>query len=253
VEFRLIFFIFVLVSFSVLESYLTRRPNYLGSVRKVSNALLLVIGTVCSLLFFKVTPLAVSSFAKEQGIGLFNLWNISWWIEMLVGVVLLDFIIYWQHRYFHYSKFFWKFHRVHHLDSFLDASTALRFHPIEIVFSLLIKAGFVLLLGLSVNTVLLFEIILSSMAIFNHANIQLPVRVEELLRRFVVTPNFHVIHHHPDMDKHNSNYGFNLSIWDYLFKSYSEDKSYDFKKFDCGLEGEREDTLKGMLMSPFKK
>uniref|UniRef100_UPI003562BFD0 sterol desaturase family protein n=1 Tax=Halobacteriovorax sp. TaxID=2020862 RepID=UPI003562BFD0 len=231
----------------------TRKSNLYGNQRKLSNLLLLLTGTVLSQIFIKLSPVAVSIIASKQGIGLFNLLSVPLWVETLAGIIFLDFIIYWQHRYFHYSKFFWKFHRVHHLDAFLDATTALRFHPLEIIFSLLIKTFFVLLLGISVNTVLLFEIILSSMAIFNHANIQLPWKLENYLRYFIVTPNYHVIHHHPDMDKHNSNYGFNLSVWDYIFRSYSENKNYDFKTFECGLKSEREDSLKGMLMSPFKR
>lgn len=251
--FRLFFFVFILVSFSLLEVFFARKADSSGRGRKLSNILLLVVGTVCSQLFLKVSPLAVSSLASELGFGLFNLWSMAPWIEMILGVVFLDLVIYFQHRFFHYSDFFWKFHRVHHLDTFLDATTALRFHPIEIIFSLLIKTTVVFLMGVSVDTVLLFEIILSSMAIFNHANIQLPKRVEEYLQYFIVTPNFHVIHHHPDTDKHNSNYGFNLSIWDYIFRSYSRNESYDFKKFKCGLGGEKVDSLKGMLMIPFKK
>lgn len=221
--------------------------------RRLSNIGLIVIGSLISTIFVRVSPIFVSNFAESKGLGLFNVASVPFYFRFVFSIIILDFFIYIQHRAFHYFNFFWKFHRIHHLDNILDATSALRFHPVEIVLSLLFKSLIVIIFGISAEAVMLFSVILSSMAIFNHANLQLPFGIDKLLSFIVVTPNFHVIHHHPDPNLHNSNFGFNLSLWDYLFKTYKKSKTDDFSNYECGLSDGEENSLKGMLFIPFKK
>ena len=254
---RLLIFIFTLCFFSCFEVILGRRvdPNAsserLG--RKLSNILILVIGTIFSLLLIRLAPVASSNLASSYNFGLFNYFDAPAYLKTGVGIILLDLVIYFQHRAFHYFEFLWRFHRVHHLDNFLDATSALRFHPVEIVLSLFIKSLAVVLFGLSIETILIFEVILSSMAIFNHANLRLSSVVDYYLRFIVVTPNFHAIHHSPSFQCHNSNFGFNLSLWDYLFKTSRSVGDVDFSNYECGLGNKKENSLKGMLLIPFKR
>ncbi|WP_290729633.1 sterol desaturase family protein [Halobacteriovorax sp. JY17] len=256
-SYRLLAFLSILFIFSFLELYLKRRddPNPLGErwSRKLSNFLLLSVGALFSLLFIRVAPMASSEFASAHEIGILNWLKLPFFAEVIVGVIFLDLIIYFQHRAFHRFNFLWRFHKVHHVDNLLDSTTALRFHPIEILLSLFVKSLAILVLGVRGDVVLVFEFILSSMAIFNHANIQLPIFVEKYLKFFLVTPNFHVIHHHPEKEFHNSNFGFNLSFWDYIFKTSQSGLGIDFSNYKCGLEGEEENSLKGMLEIPFRK
>ena len=254
---RLLIFIFTICFFSCFEVILGRRvdPNAsrerLG--RKFSNILLLAIGTIFSLLLFRLSPVAASSFALSYKFGLLNLFDAPVYLKTGIGIILLDLVIYFQHRAFHYFDFLWRFHRVHHLDNFLDATSALRFHPVEILLSLFIKSLAVILFGLPIETILIFEVILSSMAIFNHANLRLSNTVDYYLRFIIVTPNFHAIHHNPSLQCHNSNFGFNLSIWDYLFMTSHSVGNVDFSNYECGLGNEKENSLKGMLLIPFKR
>ncbi len=166
---------------------------------------------------------AISTFAEQKVLGLFHWFIIDSSVEFAMSIVLLDLAIYWQHRIFHEVNVFWKLHRVHHSDIDLDATSALRFHPIEMIFSMFYKVILVLILGLSVESILVFEIILSSMAIFNHSNLYLPIWLERGLRFFIVTPQMHIIHHSIDQTESDTNYGFNLSIWDKVFGTYTSE------------------------------
>lgn len=139
---------------------------------------------------------------------------------MIVGLILMDAMIYWQHRLFHQWSWGWRLHRVHHSDPELDTSSAVRFHPLEILLSLFIKAAFIWLLGVPAIAVLLFDILLNGFALFNHTNVRLPESLERILRFGVVTPDMHRIHHSRDNQEASSNFGFCLSIWDRLFNSY---------------------------------
>lgn len=153
----------------------------------------------------------------------------------VVALILLDALIYWQHRLFHTVPWFWRLHRVHHSDPELDVSSAVRFHPIEILLSLAIKALAIWLLGIPAEAVLLFDILLNGFAMFNHTNIHLHRRIDLPLRWFVVTPDMHRIHHSRQKNEANSNYGFCLSVWDRLFSSYTADSQYGDQALNIGL------------------
>ena len=146
-------------------------------------------------LLFPIVAVGVAALSVKNGWGLLNMTPLPDWLEILLALILLDMAIYWQHVAFHRIPFFWSFHKVHHVDRDIDVTTGLRFHPIEIVFSLAYKLAVVLVLGAPVLAVILFEIILNGCAMFNHSNVKLPLSVDRVLRRFIVTPDMHRVHH----------------------------------------------------------
>jgi len=162
-------------------------------------------------------------FFRENGWGLFNVFNVNAYVQMALSIVLLDGAIYFQHVLSHKIPLVWRLHRVHHADVDLDVTSALRFHPLEILFSIVYKLAVVFILGVGPEAILMFEVILSSMAMFNHSNIHLPKTFEKILRFFIVTPQMHIIHHSIDRSESDKNYGFNLSVWDRLFGTYQKD------------------------------
>ncbi|MEM1140247.1 MAG: sterol desaturase family protein, partial [Pseudomonadota bacterium] len=161
-----------------------------------------------------------------SGIGLFNWLDAPIWLSVPLSILLLDCAIYWQHVLTHRVPMLWRLHRVHHSDHDVDVTTALRFHPFEIAFSMGLKIGLVVALGAPAAAVVLFEVILNGMAMFNHANARLPRWLERPLRWLVVTPEMHRIHHSQDEAETNSNYGFNLSLWDRIFGTYQRQSAH---------------------------
>ena len=199
-------------------------------------------GGVVRLCMPGLLPIAVAYFSQQQGWGLFNALEWHAVIELVIALLLFDLVIYWQHRLMHQIPWLWRFHSVHHSDEALDASTALRFHPLEIALSFLVKAMVIVMLGASVLSVLLFEIILNGMALFNHSNWRLPACIEWRLHPWLVTPAMHRIHHSDLRQFHDKNYGFCLSIWDRVFASFVSRKDlYSFlelsyNKINIGLK-----------------
>jgi sterol desaturase/sphingolipid hydroxylase (fatty acid hydroxylase superfamily) len=159
---------------------------------------------------------------QEDQFGLFFRLQLPEYLEIFLSILILDLAIYFQHILFHKISFLWPLHRVHHSDIDLDFTSALRFHPLEIIFSFGYKLLFIYLFGISFLAVLIFEIILNFIAMFNHSNINIHTRFEGILRLFVVTPQMHIIHHSIKKNESDSNFGFNLSIWDRLFKTYTK-------------------------------
>ncbi len=194
-------------------------------------------------------------YARTHGIGLLHWSTLTITESWFVTVVALDLLIYWQHRLLHINGLLWRLHRVHHSDTALDATSALRFHPLEILLSMGIKIPAVLVLGAPPGAVLLFEILLNGFALFAHANLGLPSRFEHLLRYAVVTPEMHRIHHSVLREEHDSNYGFQLSIWDRLFGSYRHATRDAPESFPLGLSTFRmahEQTLSALLIQPLR-
>jgi sterol desaturase/sphingolipid hydroxylase (fatty acid hydroxylase superfamily) len=173
----------------------------------------------------------------------------------VAGFILLDLLIYWQHVVFHKVPVLWRLHRMHHADTELDATSGLRFHPLEIVLSLAIKAAAIIVLGVPAVAVLVFEIVLNGMALYNHSNVRLPERFERVLRWFVVTPEMHVIHHSTERRETDSNFGFNLALWDRLFGTYSHRPQAGYDGMVIGIEAFRdasEQRLDRLLTQPFR-
>lgn len=223
-----------------------------------TNALLVAAGTLAArALAMAPAPLAAGAaaiWASTNGVGLFNMVAIPPWAGVGVGMIALDLVVWAQHWAFHRFALLWAFHRVHHGDRDVDATTALRFHPIEILLSALLKAAAAIALGAPLAAVILFEVLLNACAIFNHANTSLPPFVERIGRCVLITPDLHRIHHSQRPDEHNSNYGFCLSSWDWLFGTLR-------RRADAGaapdvlglsdLQDSRPELLSWSLMSPF--
>lgn len=191
------------------------------ALRRANNIAMVALDTLLLRLLFPV--LAAGLAAERDGHGLFAhlsaLVPLPGWLEMLLAVILFDLAIYWQHRLFHVVPALWRLHRVHHADPDVDVTTALRFHPGEIILSMAIKLALVWLLGPPALAVMIFEVLLNASAMFNHGNVALPGRLEAALRRIIVTPEMHCIHHMAHPADMNRNFGFCLSLWDRWFGS----------------------------------
>ncbi|HEX7027321.1 MAG TPA: sterol desaturase family protein, partial [Gammaproteobacteria bacterium] len=190
--------------------------------------------------FFPLAAVGIALFAQEHGLGLLHHAPLPAMADIVLTVIALDLIIYWQHRLFHKIPLLWRLHKVHHADLELDVSTGLRFHPVEILLSMLIKTGVILLLGLPALGVLIFEVLLNSTSLFNHGNLHIPVSVDRWLRRLVVTPDMHRVHHSPHAMETNSNFGFNLPWWDWLFRSYRDQPQEGHLHMRLGLDDQPE-------------
>lgn len=206
------------------ELYAPRRMLVTSKVgRWLTNWGISIVNTSVTV-FLKVllgaAAVAAALDAEMLGWGLFN--SLDWpvWLECLLVFVLLDFAIWAQHWASHKIPILWRLHRVHHADRDIDVTTAIRFHPLEIALSMGLKIGLVYLLGAPVLAVILFEVVLNGAAMFNHANIRLG-RWDRVLRQVIVTPDMHRVHHSVIRSEHDTNYGFNLSLWDRIFGTYT--------------------------------
>jgi sterol desaturase/sphingolipid hydroxylase (fatty acid hydroxylase superfamily) len=214
--------------------------------------------SVNSILLRFVAPLGgigVAAWADAQGWGLFHRVAVPEWLAVLASVVLLDLAIYFQHVMFHAVPIFWRLHMVHHADLDFDVTTGLRFHTIEILLSFGIKAAVILLLGAPTVAVLILEVLLNATSMFNHSNARLPLALDRLLRLFVVTPDMHRVHHSVIVRETNSNFGFNLPWWDWLFGTYRDQPAKGHDGMTIGLEQFRDqrqvERLHWMMLLPF--
>lgn len=197
----------------------------------------------------------IAAWAATQGIGLFNALPVPEGLAFLLSVLLLDLVIYGQHIVFHYWKPLWRLHRVHHCDLDVDFTTALRFHPVEILLSVAVKVVAVVALGAPVAAVVVFEILLNGSAMFNHGNLRLPARIDRVLRAVLVTPDMHRVHHSVLRAETDSNFGFALSFWDRLFRTYRDQPAQGHDAMTIGLPAfreERDQGLVALLLNPFR-
>ncbi|QPJ62583.1 MAG: sterol desaturase family protein [Candidatus Nitronauta litoralis] len=235
-QIRLSIFIGVFLLMLVLEQFIQRHPTVDSKARRLAiNLGLTLLNTGLVKLIFGAAAAGVAAYAQSKGWGLLNILNVPAGLNILISVIVLDFSIYWQHVLVHTVPLFWRFHIVHHSDLDLDVSSGFRFHPLEIVFSMLYKMLVVLLLGPSVIGVVVFEAILNGMAQFSHSNITLPLGLDRALRYLLVTPDMHRIHHSVERDETDSNYGFNLSIWDRWFGTYNDHGRKPQPEIDIGV------------------
>ena len=259
---RLAFFLGVLAVMALWETVFPHRYEiyklcgYSRGWRWLVHFAVAVINTVVVRLLVPGAALGVALWARHSQFGLFSLMDLPGWVTCMLALLILDLAIYAQHVMFHAVPLFWRFHRVHHVDRAFDVTTALRFHPLEIVVSLLVKTGVVVLWGIPPVAVIIFEVVLNGMAMFNHSNIAMPRPVERVLRALLVTPAMHRIHHSRIYTETNSNYGFNLSVWDRLFKTYCP-RSLNGDNIRFGLEDfadkYQNQTLGGLMAIPFQK
>ena len=253
---RLILFLAIFLFIAGWEALLPRRP--LSSQRRprwFSNLGLGLLNQLLVRLCFPILLFALASFTQQQGWGALNVLGMPQILAIVVSILLLDLLIYAQHRLFHRVNWLWRLHRVHHSDMEFDVTTAVRFHPLEIILSMIIKMCFVVALGAPALAVLIFEVILSATALFNHGNISIPPGLDKLLRRLIVTPDMHRVHHSWTPAETNSNFGFNLSCWDYLFGSYKDQPAQGHLEMTVGLKEYRSQSalsLRALLQQPFK-
>lgn len=220
------------------------------------NLSIVLIDSISLKLFLPFLAVGVAQYAFEHSIGLFNIIDFPIWVEIILSLLLLDLIIYGQHVMMHKIPLFWSLHKMHHTELGLDVTSAVRFHPIEIIISMLIKMLFVLVMGIPITAVILFEIILNGLALFNHSNLKLNKSLDKQLRKCIVTPSIHWIHHSRIVKETNSNYGFNLIIWDKLFSTFRAKPSVDYAEMQQGLREfsvSRPLNIYELLILPFKK
>ncbi len=250
---RLIVFVGLFGLFAVIESLAPRKTRVQARPgRWFTNWALIVLDTA-SLKLLPFLAVAAAFDAADMGWGVFNFTDWPQWVEVILAIAILDFAIWLQHLITHKIPLLWRFHRVHHADRDIDVTTALRFHPVEILFSMVLKIGIVYGLGPSALAVILFEIILNGTAMFNHANMRLPLWLDGFVRLILVTPDMHRVHHSVYRDEHDSNYGFSLSIWDRIFRTYVAQPKDGHDKMTIGLEwqDERPRQIAWVLALPF--
>jgi sterol desaturase/sphingolipid hydroxylase (fatty acid hydroxylase superfamily) len=253
---RLACFAGVLLLMALWEALAPRRQRTTGRAMRWSSNLGLVVLNVLALRFLlPLGAMGTAEVAQKHGWGMLNNDLVPGWLSVLVAVVVLDLVIYFQHVLFHAVPLLWRLHMVHHADLDFDATTGVRFHTIEILLSLAIKMGAVVLIGAPVLAVLIFEVLLNATSVFNHGNVRLPAWLDRLLRLVLVTPEMHRVHHSIIPRETNSNFGFNLPWWDFLFGTYRAQPADGHEGMTIGLEQFRDekiaDRLDGMLLLPF--
>lgn len=252
---RMTFFIGIFAVMAGLEFLLPRRKRQFGRVRRwPTNWAIVLLDALLVRLIFPIGGVGLCIWAEANGIGLFNHFGASGWLPAVAGFLLLDFAVWLQHLAAHKIPLLWRLHRVHHADGDMDVTTALRFHPIEILLSFMWKAGVAIAVGVPPEAMLIFEIVLNGAAIFNHANARLPLALDRILRLIVVTPDMHRVHHSDRQIETDSNYGFNLSVWDRLFKTYTAQPQGGHDGMTVGLTpdlAERATHFPASLAIPF--
>ena len=254
---RLLVFASVLVIMASAEALWPRKKRVMTRpTRWFNNLSLSVINSIAIKVLGPITAIAVADYALDNGYGLLGMLPLPLWLEILLGFVILDLLIYFQHVLSHRVPMIWRFHKVHHADRDIDVTTGIRFHPIEVLFSMLYKCVFILILGPLPIAVFLFEVFLNGSAMFNHANVRLPLWLDKVLRLIIVTPDMHRVHHSIIRKETNSNYGFFLSIWDRIFKTYIDQPKLGHDDMVIGLDEYQTKSpasLVWSLKTPFKQ
>ncbi len=218
---RLLFFLGIFSAVGIAEIIYPRRSLTTSkSWRWFANVGIIFLNTFFIRLLFSAGAVGVALFVSEHNWGMFNSLAIPYWLAVILTVIILDFVIYLQHVMFHAVPTLWRLHMMHHADMDIDVTTGTRFHPIEMILSMLIKASAIIVLGAPALGVIIFEIILNGTAMFNHGNVKLPIDLDAVLRLFVVTPDMHRVHHSVFPVETNSNFGFSLPWWDRLMGTY---------------------------------
>lgn len=221
-NFRLAFFLFGLIAFGLLGLLFPFVKVKNSFLRVLTNLLMGTSGAIFTIILFPGGLYLLALKLEGTTWGLLNGLSLPYFIEFFFTIIFFDLAIYAQHVLSHRLPFLWRFHKIHHADPCFDTTTALRFHPGEIIISFLFKASLVFLFSFDKFAIVAFEILLNFSAMFNHSNFTLPRRLESLSRKVIVTPDFHRVHHSPDGDLTNTNYGFFFSFWDYVFQTYNK-------------------------------
>ena len=242
---------------AALEFFAPRRtPKPVKAKRWFTNWVIVIIDSFVLRLVFASAAVGAALWAQSTNIGLFNILPVPAWVAFAISFIVLDFAIWLSHVASHKIPVLWKIHRMHHSDVDMDVSTAIRFHPIEILLSMLWKTIIVIALGAPAEAVLVFEIVLNGAAMFNHANMRLPGKVDQIVRLVIVTPDMHRVHHSIIDRETDSNYGFNLAIWDRMFGTYTAQPQDGHDAMKLGLarwQDERPTSLLWTLKIPFMR
>ena len=246
--------------FALMALWEVIAPKRVLSISKVlrwkSNIGIVILNSIILRLAFPAAAAGMAIYAEAHGWGLLNWLAMPTWLMVVTSVLLLDLVIYWQHVVMHRVPLLWRLHRVHHADLDIDVTTGARFHPFEIFLSMLIKFAAIALLGSPVLAVLIFEVLLNAMSMFNHSNVALPNFIDNKLRQLIVTPDMHRVHHSVDVIETNSNFGFSLSWWDRLFGTYRAQPSLGHLRMSIGLAEWRNPVIScklvNMLSIPFR-
>ncbi len=243
--------------FLVLEAWFPRRavPQIWTQARFAHNLALFVINALVARLLLPLSLLVVASGAEQAHFGLFNLMELPTWVEVALAVILLDLAIYGQHVATHKIPVLWRLHKVHHADRAMDVSTAVRFHPLELVLSSVFKALVVLALGASSLAVAVFVLLLFIGPTFNHSNLRVPHALDRVLRWVIATPDVHRAHHSVFRAEQDTNYGFFLIWWDKLFGTYTAEPRGGHIDMLIGLPRDKEAeqaSVGQMLIAPFR-
>jgi sterol desaturase/sphingolipid hydroxylase (fatty acid hydroxylase superfamily) len=251
---RLLAFLGLLAGMMVWElAAPDRRSDIPRLIRWGNNIALVVVDALVLRIALPVLAVGAAVWAQGAGVGLLNMVALPGWLAIVLALVILDLVIWAQHVAFHKLPVLWRLHRMHHADPHLDATSGLRFHPVEVLLSMVLKIGVVIAIGAPPVAVLLFEVILNGASIFNHANIRLPRGVERPLRWLLVTPEMHRIHHSDKRVEADSNYGFSVPWWDRLFGTYRAEPGPGHR-FGIGAHGStRDQWLDRLLVQPFRK
>jgi sterol desaturase/sphingolipid hydroxylase (fatty acid hydroxylase superfamily) len=256
-QIRMGFFVGVFALVALWELAAPRRVLKLSRQQRwTANLGIVLLNTVIVRVAFPVAAVGMAALSVDKSWGLLNNFDVPFWLAVPLAVVAMDFVIWLQHLMVHAVPALWRLHRVHHADLDYDLTTGARFHPLEIVLSMGIKFATIALLGAPVLAVVVFEVLLSACATFNHGNIRLPAALDRALRWFIVTPDMHRVHHSVEDDESNSNFGFNLTWWDRLFGTYREQPRAGQLGMTIGIHDHTDPhevaRLPGMLMLPFK-
>ena len=254
---RLGVFAAVLALLMAWELLTPRRQLTVGRWRRwPGNMGVVVIDALLLRILFPAAAVGLALVAEANGWGLLNLVAAPDWLAILVAIILLDLIIYAQHVLFHAVPVLWRLHRMHHADLDIDVTTGIRFHPVEILLSMVIKLGAVVVLGAPALAVIIFEVLLNATSMFSHSNIRLPAGVDRPLRRILVTPDMHRVHHSIVARETDSNFGFNLPWWDHLFGTYRGQPAAGHEAMTIGLSQFRDPSelrLDRMLLQPLRR
>ncbi|MGD0021802.1 MAG: sterol desaturase family protein [Smithellaceae bacterium] len=252
---RLGFFAGIFSAVALGEKIVPRRMLLKSKTKRwIGNLGMQIINVVVLRLIFPLFPVGIAVICAQRGWGLLNYYQITPFLALIIAVAALDFVIYLQHRMFHVVPLFWPMHMVHHTDQDIDVTTALRFHPLEIILSMLIKFSAVAAIGAPPLSVLIFEIMLNGATMFNHGNVGIPLSFDRMIRMVLVTPDMHRVHHSVIARETNSNYGFSFPWWDRMLGTYRAQPQEGHDKMKIGLNGYHDDRslkLAFMLAMPF--
>jgi sterol desaturase/sphingolipid hydroxylase (fatty acid hydroxylase superfamily) len=257
---RFAIFASVFLTMALIEIFWPKRKLIVSKRKRwLTNLGISMVGTallrLMAMLAVPIAAIAAAFYAQVNQIGLLN--QVAWpeWVKVVAALLVLDLATWVQHLASHKVPLFWRLHRVHHADRDIDVTTAVRFHPIEIGLSMVWKIIVVMPLGASPLAVFLFEVILNACAMFNHANIALPFWLDRVLRHFIVTPDMHRVHHSVLKREHDTNFGFNLSVWDRIFRTYTPQPEGGHTGMTIGLppyQSEEPTRFGWSLLLPFR-